>query len=288
MQTLGEIREMLARYGLSPRHALGQNFLIDHNLIRKLVDEARVSPGDVVLEVGPGTGTLTEELLARGASVVACEIDAGLCRLLRERFEREAREGRFELVEGDCLRGKRALAPGVVEAVSRRGGRFLLVSNLPYGAGTVVMATLLADVPACVRLAVTIQREVAQRLVARASTKDYGPLAILAQAASSVRVIAELPPACFWPRPEVTSAMVVMERLDRPRTPDLRGLFDFAQRVFEKRRKQLGAVLGRGVEWPAGVEATMRAESLSPQAVVELFERAPGFRDGGGRGTVGA
>src|SRR4051812_35986712 len=87
MQSLTQIRELLATHSLSPRHALGQNFLIDHNLIKKLVDAANVSPGDTILEVGPGTGTLTEELLSRGAHVVACELDKGLATLLREHFK---------------------------------------------------------------------------------------------------------------------------------------------------------------------------------------------------------
>src|SRR4249920_707298 len=111
MQSLTEIRALLESHGLSPRHALGQNFLIDHNLIKKLVDAAHVSPGDNVLEVGPGTGTLTEELLARGASVVAVEIDRDLAGLLRERL---AVNERFTLIEGDALAGKHAVNPDVL------------------------------------------------------------------------------------------------------------------------------------------------------------------------------
>jgi 16S rRNA (adenine1518-N6/adenine1519-N6)-dimethyltransferase len=97
-QSLAEIRDLLASHGLSPLKRFGQNYLVDQNLVRKLVDEAGVTPGELVLEVGPGTGTLTEELLARGCEVIACELDRGLAELLRGRLGAEAR---FTLIEGD-------------------------------------------------------------------------------------------------------------------------------------------------------------------------------------------
>src|SRR6186713_2406397 len=114
MQTLAQIRELLESRGLAPRKSLGQNFLIDHNLIRKLVDASGAAAGDLVLEVGPGTGALTEELLDRGCRVIACELDRGLAELLRERFAATAGSGRFTLIEGDCLASKRALADELV------------------------------------------------------------------------------------------------------------------------------------------------------------------------------
>src|SRR6185295_4552080 len=115
MQSLTQIRQLLDSHSLAPRHALGQNFLIDHNLIRKLVDAAQVSASDTILEVGPGTGALTEELLSRGAQVIAAELDKGLAALLREHFKDEAR---FSLIEGDALETKRALAPAIIQALT--------------------------------------------------------------------------------------------------------------------------------------------------------------------------
>lgn len=271
MQKLTEIRALLDARGLSPRKQFGQNFLLDHNLIKKLVDAARVGEGDVVLEVGPGTGTLTEELLASGATVVAAEVDRGLCELLRERFASWG--DRFTLVEGDALNGKRAMSEAIRTTVAaRRGGRdFKLVSNLPYAAGTPIMSILLADHPECVGQYVTIQREVGDRLRAGPGSKDYGPLAVLAQAVARVEVVANLPPECFWPRPDVHSAMVAIERRADPATQEPRRLFDFAQRVFEKRRKQLGAIIGRDRAWPTGIGPEMRAEQLSPAQFVDLM-----------------
>jgi 16S rRNA (adenine1518-N6/adenine1519-N6)-dimethyltransferase len=265
MQTLSEIKELLESRGLSPRKSMGQNFLVDQNLIRKLVDSARVGAGDLVLEVGPGTGTLTEELLSRGCAVVAVELDRGLAALLRERLG--GRAG-FTLIEGDALEGKRAINPEAARALGRRP--FKLVANLPYGAATPLMLALLVEHPECAGMWVTIQREVADRLLARPGGKEYGAISVVAQAMCEVSRIASLPPECFWPRPDVTSAMVSLVRRAEPLTADARGLAEFAQGVFTKRRKQLGAVLGRERAWPAGIRPEQRAEELSVEQMVAL------------------
>ncbi|MFM9994586.1 MAG: 16S rRNA (adenine(1518)-N(6)/adenine(1519)-N(6))-dimethyltransferase RsmA [Phycisphaerales bacterium] len=268
MQTATQIKELLASRGLSPRKSLGQNFLIDHNLIRRLVEASGVGAGDVVLEVGPGTGTLTEELLARGCAVVACELDHGLAALLRERLAAHAAAGRFTLVEGDCLASKRALSPDVVAAL---GGRaFRLVANLPYGAASPLMLALLCEHPACGSMHVTIQREVADRLLAAPGTEHYGTLGVVAQAVAGVTRVAALPPECFWPRPEVTSAMVSIARRAAPLTDDTRRLAEFCTRVFGARRKQLGTILGRKTPLPPGIGPGQRAEDLNVEQLIAL------------------
>lgn len=278
VQTLTDIKAILAQHGLSPRKALGQNFLLDHNLIRKLVDASGVGAGDVVLEVGPGTGTLTEELLSRGCRVIACELDHGLARMLRARLASPT-AGSFTLIEGDCLEGKHALnedltrtlhemAGGAPGAESGQG--FRLVANLPYGAASPLMTTLLASWKSCRSMHVTIQREVADRLLARPGTDEYGTLGIIAQAAAEISLVATLPPECFWPRPDVTSAMVSIVRREVALTDDLPRLAACCQKVFGQRRKQIGSVLGRGFAFPAGIEATQRAEELSVAQLIEL------------------
>jgi len=279
MQTLGQIREMLGAAGLSPRKSLGQNFLIDQNLIGRLVDAGVGDGADarLVLEVGPGTGTMTEELLARGCRVVGAELDHGLCELLRLRL---GASPNFRLVEGDCLSGKSALSAEVVAAV--RGEGFRLVSNLPYGAGTGVLLGILTRHPECDRMAITVQREVADRLAAEPGSEAYGSISIVAQCLASVRKIATLPPECFWPRPEVTSAMVVLERLAEPLTDNPVSLADFCKRAFAGRRKQLRGLLksmgwGEGVtpppSLPEAIAPESRIEELSPIQVSAL-ERA--------------
>ncbi len=272
MQSLAHIRELLEQRGLAPQHRFGQNFLIDHNLIRKLVDSAGVGPGSLVLEIGPGTGTMTEELLDRGCEVIACELDRGLSALLRETIGVGPHAARFTLVEGDCLASKRELS---VEARGLLDGRpFTLVSNLPYGAGTPVMTTILASHPECAVMAVTIQREVAQRLTAAPRTKDYGPLSVITQAVAKVQNVALLPPECFWPRPDVTSAMVKITRLENPLAADTVALAETCQQLFGQRRKQIGWYVGRE-NLPEGISATMRPEELTPAQLVELSRREP-------------
>lgn len=267
MQTLTRIKELLASHGLAPRKSLGQNFLIDQNLVRKLVDASGVGAGSLVLEVGPGTGTLTEELLERGCELVACELDAGLGALLRESIGSQHPE-RFTLIEGDCLASKRDLSPVVAEALGGRG--FQLVSNLPYGAATPLMLALLTRHPECRSLHVTVQREVADRLLAGPGSKDYGTLGIVTAAVGKAERLATLPPECFWPRPDVTSAMVAVVRREEPLTDDPVGLAEFCQRIFAGRRKQLGSILGRDGPWPPGVRPEDRAETLSVEALIEL------------------
>ena len=274
VQTLQSIRELLDARGLSPRKSLGQNFLIDHNLIRKLVDASGVGPGDRVLEVGPGTGALTDELLARGCRVIACELDRGLAELLRDRLHdpqtaiNAPPQATFTLIEGDCLESKRELARPVAEALG--GAPFRLVANLPYGAATPLLLALLIDHPQCTSMHVTIQREVADRLMASPSTKEYGPISIVAQALCEARRLANLPPECFWPRPDVTSAMVSLTRLPVPTAENPRALAEFCQRMFARRRKQLGSALGRDFAWPTGIRPENRIEELSVPQVVAL------------------
>lgn len=268
MQTLSEIRFLLESRGLSPRHALGQNFLIDHNLIRKLVDASGVGPGDCVLEIGPGTGTMTEELLERGCEVVACELDPGLAGLLAETLG-----SRIALIRGDCLASKSALNPEIV--ASLRGRPFTLVSNLPYGAASPLMVTLLARHPECRGLFVTIQKEVAERLRASPGTKDYGELGVIAQAMAHIERIAALPGACFWPRPKVDSEMVSVRRRTQPLTRDPDALSRMCRALFTKRRKQLGAILGREFPFPEGVDPTARPEQLTVEQIESLARCAP-------------
>ncbi|MFM7052530.1 MAG: 16S rRNA (adenine(1518)-N(6)/adenine(1519)-N(6))-dimethyltransferase RsmA [Planctomycetota bacterium] len=270
MQTQTDIKAILAARGLSPKHRFGQNFLVDHNLLRRLVDASGIGAGSLVLEIGPGTGTMSEEILSRGAELVAIELDRDLAAHLREHF---AGNARFTLVEGDCLDGKRALN---AEALARIAGRpFTLVANLPYQAASPVMA-ICASMPPCHGQFVTVQREVGDRLRASTGTGEYGPLTIMVQAFCEVEQIAVLPPGCFWPPPEVTSAMLAL----RPRaTPAIAhaeadAFGAFVHTLFSKRRKQLGAILGRTRSWPAGIDPSARPETLSIAQIAALW-RSP-------------
>ena len=282
MQTVAEIKALLAARGIRPKHRFGQNFLHDRNQLLKLVEAAGVRPGEVVLEVGPGTGTLTEELVAAGATVIAAEIDPDMIAIVRERLG-----DRVTVVAGDCLAGKRSLSPGLRAALD--GRPFVLVANLPYGAASPLMAILATRHPECRGQYVTIQREVADRLLAATGGREYGPLTVAINLAATVRDLATVKPASFWPMPEVTSAMIAIEPRPAPPWRDRsegEAFEAFVSRLFSARRKQIGSTLGRAGPWPEGIEPSMRPEELSPPALFGLFQAFGG--EPGPTGPVGS
>lgn len=273
MQTQTEIRRLLDEADLAPRRHLGQCFLIDGNLMTKLLELAEVAAGQDVLEVGAGTGSLTEELLARGARVVAAEIDPGLCRLLRHRLG--AREN-LVLVEGDALAGRSGLSEPLRSVLPPA---VHLVANLPYSIGTPLVAECLvsswraaAGQGGCCRferLTFTVQREVADRLSAEPGSRDYGPVSVLVALLGRLRLGGNLPAEAFWPAPNVASRTV---RIDfdpaaagaLKNLETLRGLLALA---FSQRRKQIGSIVRRK-------PATFPADALAAALVSAGIDRA--------------
>ncbi len=270
-QTLTEIKQLLATHGLHPKHKYGQNYLHDGNHMARIMDAAAIGPGDRVLEVGPGTGALTERLLETGASVVAVEVDRDFDGLLRERIAQEfGPDAPFELLITDILAGKHAIAPAAIDAVGP--GPFKLIANLPYQIASPLLANLVQDHPNMTDAVVMIQKEVADRLAAPPGNKAYGALGILVQAMCEVTRVGVLAPGCFWPPPKVASAVVHLKRRAQPLTDHPRSLSALLQTLFTQRRKQLGKILGRDAALPAGVTADQRPESLSVPQLVELAD----------------
>ena len=272
-QTKHEILSLLAGAGTEPRHRFGQNFMIDQNLVRIVADAGRIEPGDLVIEVGPGTGTLTEELLARvapGGRVVAVEIDRDLAGLLRTRF---AGRDDFTLIEGDALAGKHHLNPELLSMVEGNRG-VKLVANLPYNiASPLVIELLMADVGL---LAFTVQKEVADRLRAPAGSDDYGPLSVMAQLLAQVQVLRTLPPQAFWPAPKIESALVCLTREDRL-GPAANSFSVFVHQLFSFRRKTLRKALAQaGYDAQAllaftGFDGQLRPEAFTPEQLLLLY-----------------
>jgi 16S rRNA (adenine1518-N6/adenine1519-N6)-dimethyltransferase len=270
-QTKHEIQSLLSGAGTQPRHRFGQNFMIDQNLVRVIADAARIAGGDVVIEVGPGTGTLTDELLARGAEVIAVEIDRDLAKLLRERFaEKEC----FKLIEGDALSSKHAINPDLISqlaAVRSTAGSnksIKLVANLPYNiASPLIIELLILGVDS---LIFTVQKEVAERLRAAAGAEAYGPLSVVAQLLARVELLRTLPPQAFWPAPKVESALVRMTRQDQLGA-DAASMGRFVHQIFSFRRKTLRRALTQ-----AGydAEALLTATGADPQARPEVLTPA--------------
>lgn len=287
-QTLSFLRRRFAEAGIGLRKKLGQNFLIDLNLVRFLVQTAELGPEDVVLEVGTGTGSLTAMMAPQVAAVVTVEIDEQLFQLAGEELYALPN---VLMLHGDALERKNRLNPAMLDAVRQQldaapGRRFKLVANLPYQIATPLIANLL-DLDEPPRLmATTIQKEVADRLVARPSTKDYGVLAIWVQCQCRAEIVRVMPPEVFWPRPKVSSA-IVRVRLDdelRGRIPDRTALHIFVRSMFLHRRKflrsELIAATKSRLDKPQvdgllaglGLTGTERAETLDPDQMLALCE----------------
>ena len=266
MQTLSQIKALFAVHELRPRKRFGQNFLHDANKVRAILDAAEIRPGETVLEVGPGTGVLTEELLEGGARVVAVDIDRDLCAILRERLGPDTE--RFTLLNADVLADKHTINVDVHCAID--GMPFTLVANLPYNVASPLLATLATDHPAMKKAIVMVQEEVGARLTASSGGKEYGPLGIIVQAMCEVEDVTRLSPNCFWPAPKVDSVVLKLTRRVSPLTDDPAALARLLQKLFTKRRKQVGSILGRDTPMPAGINPTFRPEQLTIEQLVAL------------------
>jgi len=278
MQTRTEIREILAGAGLSPNKRLGQCFMIDKNLLGKVLALAEPGGDRTVLEVGPGTGTLTEELLERGGRVVAVELDHGLARVVRQRF---ARCDNFVLIEGDVLAGKHALSP---EVKSELGVSADLVANLPYSIATPLVAQCLIESWQAVcrrkegsvcfdRMTFTVQQEVARRMRADPGGGEYGPISVLAGLLGQVTVGPAIPASAFWPAPKIASRAL---RIDFDRSAagmvkDVAVLSGVVSMAFGQRRKQIGSILKRssGPFAPAALRAALDTAQIDPSSRAE-------------------
>jgi 16S rRNA (adenine1518-N6/adenine1519-N6)-dimethyltransferase len=263
-QGRAEIRELLAAHGLKPQRSLGQNFLADPNFVDRIVRIAGVGPGDRVVEVGAGTGTLTRALAATGARVVAYEIDRGLLRLL----ESVLAGTEVDLRGGDATRVDLSAELGT--------GPWTMVANLPYNVGTPLVLDVLRHVPEITRLVVMVQKEVAERFVAGPGTRSYGVPSIVTALHADTELVSTVPPSVFYPMPEIDSAVIVMSRIAPPTGAER--AIELAGAVFQQRRKMLRRSLANVVGDPvtfltgAGVDPTARPEDLPVEAFVRLAD----------------
>ncbi len=299
VQTKTEIRAALQALGVRPRKRHGQHFLIDGNLMRRLVAVAEIEPDDVVLEVGPGTGGLTDLLVQTARRVVAVEIDRALAAALRDRY---AGQPQLQLVEGDVLQTKNSLAPAVIEAVNAAAGdsRTLLVANLPYNIATPLLINVLHELPVVTRFCFTVQGDLAERIEASPRTKAYGPLSITLQAAATVARVAQVPASAFWPEPNVESSMLRLDvhRQNLASARDLACFTALVREAFAHRRKTLRYNLSRCLDQQAYTVAeqlldlSRRPEDLGVQEWLQLARRTlwPGSSelDSPGPGDTGA
>jgi 16S rRNA (adenine1518-N6/adenine1519-N6)-dimethyltransferase len=286
-QTLSYLSDLFQRHGLRPKNKLGQNFLIDLNLLDVLLRAAEVTEQDLAVEVGAGTGSLTTRLAEHAGAVFSVEIDPAFYHLARQNL---GDRPHVRLVNADILKNKNQLNPHVLEQLDelRRQyplPRVKLIANLPYAVATPVIGNALLLDWQFERMVVTLQWEIAERLWAKPGTKDYGALAILVQSVADVQLVRRLPPAVFWPRPQVASAIVLIrpnpER--RRRAPEAHKLRTFLRDLYAHRRKNLRGAL---IAMPGprdkeavdaklaelGLDGTVRAETLGVEEHWRLAE----------------
>ena len=257
-----EVRALLTQLDFHPSRILGQNFLIDRNILNILLDAAEIQSTDAVVEVGPGLGVLTDALLARAASLTAVEKDNRLAPYLRERF---AAHPKLTLHHSDILDCD-------FPALFPRPG-MKLVANLPYAIAARLLVELTAIPCPPALIVVTIQREVAARLAAAPGSDDYGLLSILLQRHYEISTVKHIAPSCFWPPPEVQSSISKLTLRPSPLggPADELALRDLLRHAFSRRRKTMARSLRDLVPDPlpaleaARIPPTARAEQLPPE-----------------------
>lgn len=276
---------MLSSLGLSPNRRFGQHFLVDLNLMRLLVRSARVTDQDVVLEIGCGTGSLTEALAEIGGHVIAVDLDKSLFPIVEAQL---AGLRNVTLMNRDILASKHVLDPLVLEAIAnaRRHsrGRFLLVANLPYSIASPAIINLVTGPVVADAMAVTVQKEVGDRMMASAGDSHYGTLSVILQATGRLKRLRVLKPKVFWPPPQVESAMLTFIRDTEKvgRIKDMTLFRDVIDLFFGHRRKMLKAATrtaaGRLAEFDhwndlfscCQIDPTARPEQVSPEQFVAL------------------
>lgn len=288
-QTRSYLMDLFAEHGFNPRTDLGQNFLIDLNIIDFIVDEAELTSNDVVLEVGAGTGGMTSFLAQTAAAVISVELDTNMHMLasqIAEPYEN------VTLLHCDALKNKNHFNPVVLEAVERElavdpNRRLKLVANLPYSIATPVVSNLVATELPWARMVVTIQYELGLRMRAKPGTSHYGSLSVWLQSQCRVKLLKKLGPTVFWPRPQVNSAImkITPNRGAAAQIADRRFFQDYIRRLFHQRRKLLRSVLvGMYRKQMAKTEIddvlssmdfseTARAEELPVETHVDLANR---------------
>ncbi|WP_269525902.1 16S rRNA (adenine(1518)-N(6)/adenine(1519)-N(6))-dimethyltransferase RsmA [Coraliomargarita parva] len=264
-----QTRELLAQIDHLPNKKLGQNFLIDGNIVRKSIELAEIGPGSRVVEVGPGLGTLTQAILGSGAELWAVERDRTLASHIRERIQPS--HTRLHLTEGDCLDHPRAELPEDTSS-------FRIVANLPYAVSTPWMDAVLSG-PLPERMVLMLQKEAADRYVAPCGNKTFGAISIFLQAAYKLHSQHLVSANCFYPAPKVDSTLIRLDLKDQPSVLPA-PVKDCIRRIFTQRRKQLGALCRKDPYQPAtewfsslvkkGYSPTVRPEEIPTGEWVNL------------------
>ena len=285
-QTRSYLMELFEKHGYRPRTDLGQNFLIDLNILEYVVSHAKLEQRDLVLEVGAGTGGMTTFLAQNAGHVISVELDRNMYSLASEQTKNYEN---VTLLNFDALKNKNRFAPKLLEEIEKRLQHperkcLKLISNLPYSIGTPVISNLVGSDLPWERMVVTIQLELGLKMQAKSQSSDYGSLSVWLQTQAFVKLLKKLPPTVFWPRPQVNSAIVQLvpkpggkeDILDRP------FFLDFLRRLFSQRRKLLRSTVAGMYRKDISkskvdqildfleLSTNVRAEEMPPQQLLTL------------------
>jgi 16S rRNA (adenine1518-N6/adenine1519-N6)-dimethyltransferase len=266
-----ELIQFLTELGISPKKGMSQNFLIDGNIIRKIVSTAVVEPGDVVLEIGPGPGALTEALLEAGATVLAVEKDPILAKALNRI------KGRLEVFCDDI---QHFPIEEVLKRHLKEGQKAKVIANLPYHLTTSIVTRFVVLKEQFSKLVIMVQDEVARRYTSSPDCKEYGSITVFLNYHSTTHYAFRVSRNCFFPPPKIESAIVILELKEPPKVSDEEKFFELTRTAFEHRRKMLRSSLRELYPQEAitqaleslGIDPQARPEGLSLDDFIRLFE----------------
>ncbi len=270
-----QLKTFLEERGMSMQKKFGQNFLVNRDARRRLIDALQVEEGTTVWEVGPGLGAMTDEMLRRGCVVTAFEIDHGFAETLRQIFAPYIEKGQFTLVEGDVLKTWKPY-------YKEHGLPQRFFGNLPYNVAAAIVADMISEGARFERSIITVQKEVAERMAAKFGTDNYSSFSVLCQWAYDVTNVMDLAGGCFWPRPNVDSRSVAfVKKSEFPCCKDPKLFMTMLRVLFAQRRKTIKNNLNtmNGLKGNvdtvlerAGIAANVRAETLSGQQMLALSD----------------
>lgn len=265
---------LLNKYELLAKKSLGQNFIVDSNIIDRLIAHAKLSKDVAVIEVGPGLGSLTQELINHAGKVVSIEIDQNMVEILSDLFKDKEN---FQLIYSDILQFD---LESLVKQLKSEYKEVIIVANLPYYITSEILIKLFKLQDKVDTVMLMVQREFAQRLTAQKNSKDYRTLTVLAQTFYNSKIIMRISKHVFYPRPNVDSAIILMKAKNESEVLDLESYADFIEMCFTQKRKtiynnlrsRLGEDLAKKILEKSGVKASERASDLDLSKFLEMYE----------------
>ena len=259
--TRTEVKNLLLKYEIHPKKSLGQNFVVEPNTIRQIIKLADLDPADFVIEVGSGLGSLTLALLESCEHVTAVEVDDVLVKILKE-VTGEQIENKLRIIHADVM------TLDLKQVLEERSNHWNLVANLPYNIAVPMICDFLEKAPLISKMTVMVQREVAERMIAKVGDKAYGLPSVKIEYFAEAKIIADIPPTVFIPKPRVESSIVQIVRRDNPIiSEDYEMLFSLIKSAFRHRRKMLRSslkgILSTDDFTATEIDPTKRAENLT-------------------------